>query len=348
MKKLKLLCGILFLAIAGCQDIEEDNFLDLDLNPVSVVNETLKFQSVEDYESFLGSTEDFEIPEFSSFRMNIDWEFILNSEILRLSNSEYRIKEFEDSKLLDILDKDGFIIIGEYLIYLNFDEEKAYVTKNLTLKDQISQKELSNEEILIFDFDEDVLEILFESSYNPIEVESSNGEVTAMDDPNARILASCPGLYPIGSPFPPMIGDGCDDRKCEWTTIYPEGDYTFKAEAMHAYQAAAIYFRLKSEVSQYRRLHQNPYVAHGDSPMTITYWGTLTPRNRQTETRSGCWDSCQGCWPPPANTQKIQKVHYEAGRRLTQYNLYGIFDVFLGGGNYGSGYLDVFQLENRN
>lgn len=80
--------------------------------------------------------------------------------------------------------------------------------------------------------------------------------------------------------------------------------------------------------------------------MTITYWGSFKPKNRSTINISARYDECQGCGPVIGNTDKVQKIHHEAERRLTSYNLYGIFEVHLGGNHAQSGYPDVFQLHN--
>jgi len=257
----------------------------------------------------------------------------------RVLNESEVIFDFQDSYLLELLDTNSMIMIDKYLIKLDFSSQRAYVTDNFKKRQSMIDGEYS--EVLSFSFEDELLEILFESNVEYENKVKSIGE-------SSRIL-SCPGSYPPGSTFPPMIfNSSCDSRKCEWVSIHQEAGWEYKAEAMHAYQAAAIYFRLKTEIAHFKRNinTSSSWSSEPDPNMNIVYWGNFTPNNRSTVTLSGCYDSCQGCNPPPANRQKVQKIHHEAGRRLTSYNLYGIFDVQLGGNHAASGYPDVFQLIN--
>uniref|UniRef100_UPI00258DD364 hypothetical protein n=1 Tax=Algoriphagus sp. TaxID=1872435 RepID=UPI00258DD364 len=54
-----------------------------------------------------------------------------------------------------------------------------------------------------------------------------------------------------------------------------------------------------------------------------------------TVTLDACYTDCQGCGPQPANTEKVQKIHHESGRRLTQVNLNMIFRGRIGGSEAG-------------
>ena len=59
-----------------------------------------------------------------------------SGEKLRVSQEGYNeISSWADSPLLELLDQDGFIIIEDYLIYLNFNNRTAVVSTNLELKD---------------------------------------------------------------------------------------------------------------------------------------------------------------------------------------------------------------------
>lgn len=233
------------------------------------------------------------------------------------------------------------VIIGDFLIKLDFFSKKAFVTKNLGRILNFKEEVYDFEDVSEYDFEDDVLEDLFRDTNSGIE--DLNKEVTE----NARINGTgCPGTFPPGSSFPSSIGDNCDYRKCQWTSIYSEAGWSYKAEAKHVYQAAAIYFRLKSEIAHFKNNQSNStgWSTEPSPGMTITYWGSYTPRNRSTVNISSCYDECQGCGPIIAYKDKVQKIHWESGRRLTSYNLSGIFEVHLGGNHAQSGYPDVFQL----
>jgi len=169
---------------------------------------------------------------------------------------------------------------------------------------------------------------------------------------NRRIM-ECPGTLKPGLslPYKPTPAPG-DVNPYEYrVTSYtldtdPIGGYIYRINAKHAYQAAAIYFRLKSELEHYKRTFDatSIFSADEDPFMSITFWGDFTPKNRSKVFLDNCWESCQGCSPQPANKQKVQKVHWEAGRRLNQVNLHGIYRGRLGGSSAGA---DAIPYEFR-
>ncbi|MCH7398753.1 hypothetical protein MM236_12180 [Belliella sp. DSM 107340] len=348
MKKSNILKFLIYpIIVIGCNStLEEQTLVPID-STFEMVGQTLKFSSLEDYENYFENSEKVDLPVFQSLKSVFNSNPSKSEYLGRLSKSGIEnLEEFKDSKILELLDENGFVIIHDYLIQLDFENGEAYVTKDLSLREKILNRDFNNLDINKFSFEDDVLGILFGEDEVKNETNSYIDELVVNE--NLRISSGgCPGSYPPGSSFPSMVGSGCDSKKCEFTSIWQEGNWEFKAEAKHVYQAAAVYFRLKTEVAQYRRsIGGGSWSNYGSDNMKITYWGSFTPKNRSWRPLSGCYDECQGCWPPPANKQKVQRVYHEAGRRLTQYNLYGIIDVFLGGGNYGSGYHDTFQLFN--
>jgi len=160
------------------------------------------------------------------------------------------------------------------------------------------------------------------------------------DNTNLRIL-TCPGTPRPGLslPFRPFTNnpDPFEDRAVDYESEpVTFGVYQYKTRAKHTYQAAAIYFRLKSELEHYRRVNDfsSLWSPHPDPTMSITYWGSFKPKNRSTVNLDACFNQCQGCSPQPANIEKVQKVHHEAGRRLDQINLSGIYRGTLGNITY--------------
>ncbi|WP_139183563.1 hypothetical protein [Algoriphagus alkaliphilus] len=319
--------------------MENSEIPENELGQVKLDDGLLKFKTVLDYERALEIKEN--VQDFYSMASLLAESGVPGSEGYRVLEENGVLSDFQDSYLLELLDPNGMIMIDKYLIKLDFFSQTAYVTDNFEKRQAMIDEEYSDSDILTYSFEEELLEILFGS------VVDYENNIKTFEE-RARIL-SCPGSYPPGSTFPPMIfNSNCDSRKCEWVSIYPEAGWEYKAEAMHAYQAAAIYFRLKTEIAHFKRntTTSGGWSSEPDPNMNIVYWGNFTPKNRSTVTLSGCYDSCQGCTPPPANREKVQKIHHEAGRRLTSYNLYGIFDVHLGGNHAASGYPEVFQLIN--
>lgn len=343
MKKLKIvLISFLLISVASC--VSNDDFAEVPLfqrASTGVLEGIRKFPTVADYEEVLELKNLQEIPDFVSFADLVENPKNPESKIARIWQEDDFLRDFSDAYILEILDSNSMVIIEEYLIKLDFSIKKAFVTKNLDRILNFKETQYVFDDVSEYDFEDDVLEDLFGDTYSANEVSNEGGTV------NARVNGTgCPGSFPAGSTFPSSIGDNCDSRKCQWTSIYSEGGWSYKAEAKHVYQAAAIYFRLKSEIAHFKNNESNStgWSAEPSPGMTITYWGSYTPKNRSTVAISSCYDQCQGCGPIIANQDKVQKIHWEEGRRLTSYNLSGIFEVHLGGNHAQSGYPDVFQL----
>ncbi|WP_100629187.1 hypothetical protein [Algoriphagus formosus] len=170
-----------------------------------------------------------------------------SGEKLRVSQEGYNeISSWADSPLLELLDQDGFIIIEDYLIYLNFNNRTAVVSTNLELKDQILEGDVSSEDIRLFSFDDDVIGLL----------EANSPSTLLKSEYNARIMTTYdPLVYTVSS--------GCNWDKCDNSndvnnieivgTSYSGGIFRYRLEAKHVYQAAGIYFRLLSQSKHMRK-----------------------------------------------------------------------------------------------
>ncbi len=345
MKKLKIvLISFLFILVSAC--VSDDDVAEVPLfegSSTELLEGVRKFPAFTDYEDVLELKNLQEIPDFVSFADLVNSPKNSKSEIARVWQEDDFLRDFSNAYVLKILDSNGMVIIGDFLIKLDFNSKKAFVTKNLGRISNFKEGQYDFKDVSEYDFEDDVLEDLFGDTYSGNEVRNKGG----MED--ARLNGTgCPGSFSPGSTFPSSIGDNCDSRKCQWTSIYSEAGWSYKAEAKHVYQAAAIYFRLKSEIAHFKNNQSNStgWSTEPSPGMTITYWGSFKPKNRSTVNISSCYDQCQGCGPIIANRDKVQKIHWEAGRRLTSYNLYGIFEVHLGGNHAQSGYPDVFQLHN--
>lgn len=327
----------------GCQ--EQMNEFDLDLSVeedlVKVKDGTLHFQGREVFEDFMFGSEKTALIGEESFKSLALLLKDHQGNNLRLSGTEIsKISEFEGTPLLDVLDSDGLVAIENYYICLDFDNETAGVTKNSNLVPLLRNKDFSHDSVQVYSFEEEVLGILFGNVGNSKYTGESNTKAMGASQ---RIM-DCntgtpkPGLNLPYRPTPPAgVINPSTDREISYTEVVTIGSYQYKIKAKHAYQAAAIYFRLKSELEHYRRVNDATalYSPDQDPFMSISYWGDFTPNNRATVTLDACYESCQGCTPPPVNRQKVQKIHWEAGRRLIQVNLHGIYRGRLGGSHAG-------------
>lgn len=344
MKKLgiiTLFAGI--VCIYSCDGIDSNSPFTEENFSSDIIQGVRKFSTVSDYELILKTHSLPEYPEFISMSKVISDPLISDSESARIWQEDEFLNDLSDAFLLEIIDSDGMIIIEDYLIKLDFNKRLAFVTDNLDRLVDFRNEVYDFNDVESYDFEQDVLGILFG------EDESKTDQTEKDSKENARIAGDgCPGAYPPGSLFPPKIGSGCDSRKCQWTRIYSEAGWSYKAEAKHVYQAAAIYFRLKSEIAHFKNNESNStgWSSEPIPGMTITHWGSYTPKNRSAVQLSSCYDLCEKCGPVIANTDKVQKIHWEEGRRLISFNLYGIYEVHLGGSHAQSGYPDVFQLYN--
>lgn len=243
-----------------------------------------------------------------------------------------------DTPLLKILDQDGLVAIGEYYILLDFSERIAAVTKEPSKVQSLKLRKYNDSSIQLYSFEDELLTILFGNIQESSKLNESQNRLSNL---NARIQSCSTGTPKPGlnlsfrpettNPNPTV------DREADWVRDEVIGSRQYRIRAKHAYQAAAIYFRLKSELEHYSRLNDPTSVFNplSDPFASITYWGDFTPNNRSTVTLDACYTDCQGCGPQPANTEKVQKIHHESGRRLTQVNLNMIFRGRIGGSEAG-------------
>ncbi len=327
---------VAIMGVIGCQeDLDDLTELVIDSKPIELKDGTLKFASNEVYEGLLEKSDDLSLPEFLSYQKILEEYKQAKGTDLRVSEELLdNLEGFQDTPLLGILDKDGMVIIGDYLFSLDFERELVGVTNNSSLKNQMISKNFEHKNIRKFTFETDILselDLAYDSSVEGVEKKYSTYE-------NFRIQ-NCPGNIPPGTGIPLIPSNRDDvlepDKKVEFTLTWVSSTFLreYRATALHVYQPAGIYFRLKTELSHDSRLYMqtNNWTPEPDSNMSVFYWGSFKPKNRSTVNLYNCWDSCQGCWPQPANRDKVQKVHWEAARRLDVINLYGIFRGRLGG-----------------
>lgn len=201
---------------------------------------------------------------FVSFQENFQ-ESVRSGKNLRISQEGYNeITSWEGSPLLELLDQDGFIILEDYLIFLNFNNRTVVVSTNLELKDKILEGDVASEDIRLFSFDDDVIGLL--------EINSPSTLPKAQYD--ARILTTYdPLAYTVTSG---CVWDKCDNSNDE-DNINIEGvansggNFTYRLEAKHVYQAAGIYFRLLSQ-SKHMRRPSGSFLTWNAEPTSLYLW----------------------------------------------------------------------------
>jgi hypothetical protein len=300
----------------------------------------LHFPNAEIFENYMLGRENYPVVDEDSFESLFSAAENQLRSNLRISEAEQTaLTEFLDTPLLKILDQDGLVSIGEYFIVLDFSEKVAAVTKEPSKVYLLRRKEYNDTSIQLYSFEEELLTILFGNEQASSQL---NEFQSGLPTPNMRVQECSSGTPRPGLnlPFRPQtnLPNPTEDRQAEWSfTSEQIGGRQYRIRAKHAYQAAAVYFRLKSELEHYSRVFDasSVFTPLLDPFASITYWGDFTPNNRSTIALDACYTECQGCGPQPANTEKVQKIHHESGRRLTQVNLNMIFRGRIGGSEAG-------------
>ena len=293
---------------------------------VEVIEGTLKVNSFDTYEDLITGKEKLSIRDFNSFQKGFD-ELKQSGENLRISQEGYNeITAWEGSTLLELLDQDGFIILEDYLIYLNFNNRTAVVSTDLNLKDEILAGDISSESIRLFKFEDDVIGLLEINSPSTKSKESYNLKIT-----NFFVPA-------------PTIGNDCTWDKCDnngdanQNKFDPITSTEYRLEAKHVYQAAAVYFRLMSEAKHMKRGGNLTYTAENtNSYIRYDYW--YDSKKSSIGIKFGTGESYKFI-----NDHNL--FYYESSRGLNSYRLDTQFEVFIGG-SHGSGTLGwwLFNLQ---
>lgn len=257
--------------------------------------------------------------------LNLSANLKLQNSRLSEAGTDF-VEELEGSILLDILDEDAMVIIGEKLFYLDFDNRIVAVSSDYGLREEMLQKDYSNPSIALYGFEEDVLGLveINESSEFPISNERIQFNVF---DPNA-----------------PTITDGCVWNNCNnnghWQQNLedPASGYVYRLEAKHVYQAAGIFFRLLSEAKHMKK-HDTPLFSPEHTNITIYYNYWYESKKSSIGIRSG--QSVATLF-----ARDLNPIFYQSSRGLERFRLDSQFQVFVGG-DHGPGTLGwwIFNLE---
>jgi hypothetical protein len=214
-----------------------------------VIQGTLRIDSFDQYEHLITGQEKIGDIAFVSFQENFN-QLINSGTNLRISQEGFNeITQWDGSLLLELLDKDGFVILEDYLIYLNFNNRTAVVSTDLSLKEQIVAGDISSEDIRLFSFEDDVIGLLETNSPSTVSKSGYNLRVLYNFNPlAATVIINC-------------VWDKCDNSQYFNDPFNGDiiglgnggGTFRYRLDAKHVYQAAAISFKLFSKGKHMRK-----------------------------------------------------------------------------------------------
>ncbi len=193
--------------------------------------------------------------------------------------------------LSTILNKDGMITIGDYFFKIDLEDEKVYVLP-VSLKDWLGDLQninLSNEDILVFSTDDDVLDLL---------AEGSKGSA------NSRTMLFCNDRS--------ARGDMEKEKFHEYSDPVAQVDY--QAKIKHGYQKAGVYFSLMTQLKHMDRFQSasnlTPW-SFSNTEIYLEYYYKYKQRCRSGDH----WDrnSKYEAWD-----NKLIRRHYESTRGLAK------------------------------
>ncbi|WP_158861232.1 hypothetical protein [Lunatibacter salilacus] len=252
---------------------------------------------------------------------NLDYVISSSDPNKRVTDETKRfLEDLEGTVLLDILDENGMLMIGENLYHLDFNRGVVVVTDNLGLKEDILNNNFEDSAVKIFSFEEDVLDLVLANAESTVEKSSVNGRILNYD------------------PYAPTISSGCGWDKCDNNndskqnvegTTSNGSNFTYRLEAKHVYQSVGVYFRLFSEAKHMRRPSGSPLTWNSEpTTMYIYYNYEYVSRKNNIGFKSG--NSYAN-----ALTNHLKPTYYEANRSLSKFFLNTQYYVEIGG-NHGS------------
>lgn len=261
--KVALFLSIIWGGLSCSSNFEEEIPEGMKSSGIEIYQGTLKFDSFEEYENLITGKEELKDLSFVSFQENFKG-LINEGKSFRISQEGFdAISSWEGSTLLDILDKDGFVILEQYLIYLNFNNRTAVVSTNLGLKESILKGDILSEDVRLFSFDDDVIGLL----------EINSPSTMSKTQYNARIMT-------VYDPLAYTVTGGCDWDKCDNSQNYGDiigagnygGTFRYRFDAKHVYDAAAISFKLYSKSKHMRKPEDGSLIWTATPTSQYIFW----------------------------------------------------------------------------
>lgn len=307
-------CALLIVSCSkeeGQVDLHEDQKAN-----VEVKDDLLSFKTFEDYDKALSERGEF-VARFSSFNSiskNLSKETTANQK-----RQEDIPADYEDYGILDLLNEDGMIKIGEFTFKLDFVKEvvAAVSGEDETVLELLKNEDYQNEGIMLFSFNDDVLTLLEEGSSGTItkrELESGRYKDGETDIANK--------MNDFCSISGPVLTESAWDKKTVQERVEctdASGNCKFwLADAKHTYQATGIYYSLQSKI-KYRGdvpcANNAPYARNTYLYYSVFYEYERRRRFQSPEYESGTASDFNN------SANEISYRAYEGSRSLESFTL---------------------------
>lgn len=93
--------------------------------------------------------------------------------------------------MIKFLDPDFMLIIGEFLIKLDFEVKLAIVTKDFTNRAQMTKGDYSAKNINIYDFDDDILDLLLKGLPSTVSINQYQARIGVISLQAHTITSGC-------------------------------------------------------------------------------------------------------------------------------------------------------------
>ncbi|MBN7802034.1 hypothetical protein J0A67_14265 [Algoriphagus aestuariicola] len=319
--------GGLILPVAillGCISDPNESLSDVtQVSKLKVKDNTLSFADFEAYEDAIQNPDEIIDLEFRSISRLIQRQEVSSNARILSDDETDALKEYEGSLIVDILDEEKTVVIGERLFYLDFAKKLVAVTKDFSLKQYLIEGDYDSDLVYLFSFEDDVIGLLEEGSTGTILSKKK------ADLENRRIAA---------------VGSNCDWDECRYDSNTPgDNGYEYRVEAKHVYQSSGVYFKLFSQAKHMKR--NSPPLYSGEPTEIQISWDYWFKSKRNSIGIQSDIDN-DSKW-----NDVYEETHYSSSRGLESYRLDSHFYVEVGG-NHGDGAggfaywdFDLYQID---
>ncbi|GAB3228415.1 hypothetical protein GCM10027454_28450 [Algoriphagus aestuariicola] len=310
--------------LLGCISDPNESLSDVtQVSKLKVKDNTLSFADFEAYEDAIQNPDEIIDLEFRSISRLIQRQEVSSNARILSDDETDALKEYEGSLIVDILDEEKTVVIGERLFYLDFAKKLVAVTKDFSLKQYLIEGDYDSDLVYLFSFEDDVIGLLEEGSTGTILSKKK------ADLENRRIAA---------------VGSNCDWDECRYDSNTPgDNGYEYRVEAKHVYQSSGVYFKLFSQAKHMKR--NSPPLYSGEPTEIQISWDYWFKSKRNSIGIQSDIDN-DSKW-----NDVYEETHYSSSRGLESYRLDSHFYVEVGG-NHGDGAggfaywdFDLYQID---
>ncbi len=226
---------VLFL-LQSCST--EDKSILTEENTVSLNQKMLSFNSVHDYSDIF---DNYNEQRFNAFVSSSSFTSLKNAKLEGVTNSKlvnYVEDDDLDYKIYDLINEEGFISLGKYIVKLDLISKKVFVSEYSDEK-TIENMLIGNDSyvgIFVLPFSYDVVELLELCEENNTKL----AEGIKLHGTNNNSRAACPAA------------SGREDKRENCNDLdYSYNDDAYSAKVKLEYEKFGIYFAVKSKVKNY-------------------------------------------------------------------------------------------------